>query len=110
MASKSDTGLTTLTYQILISLADANRHGYGIIKEIEERAGEGGAPTTGALYLALQRMEAAGLVKADVEAPEDADARRRYYAITPDGREAARLESLRLGAMVAQARAKKLVG
>ena len=58
---------TPLTYQILLALADADRHGYGIIKEIEERAAAA-APSTGALYLALQRMEGNGLI-ADAPAP-----------------------------------------
>ena len=84
--------LTPLTYQILVALADADRHGYGIIKEIEGRAGEKAAPSTGALYLALQRMEGAGLIE-DTEAPAEAeDARRRYYRITKRGREAAEAE------------------
>ena len=53
--------MTPLTYEILLALADADRHGYGIIKEIEGREGEGVAPSTGALYLALQRIDASGV-------------------------------------------------
>ena len=49
-------GITPLTYQILLSLADGDGHGYGIIKEIEQRSGSTSAPSTGALYLVLQRM------------------------------------------------------
>ena len=48
--------MTPLTYQILLALADASRHGYGIIKELEARLGSSAVPSTGALYLALQRM------------------------------------------------------
>lgn len=102
--------ITPLTYQILLALADADRHGYGIIKEIEERAGARSAPTTGALYLALQRMESGGLIR---EAPSRAragdDARRRYYRITRAGRAAAESESARLAALVGAARRKKLL-
>lgn len=36
-------GLTPLTYQILLALADGDRHGYGIIKEIEQRSGSSSA-------------------------------------------------------------------
>ena len=110
MAAKNEQALTTLTYQILIALADENRHGYGIIKEIEGRDGAGAAPTTGALYLALQRMESSGLIEADVGSPPGADARRRYYALTQRGREAARHEAHRLASLVDWARAKDVVG
>jgi DNA-binding PadR family transcriptional regulator len=100
---------TPLTYQILLALADRSRHGYGIIKEIEDRGGEGAAPSTGALYLALQRMEGDGLIE-EAEAPdEDADARRRYYRMTRKGRETAELESARLVELVDAARSKRLL-
>jgi DNA-binding PadR family transcriptional regulator len=101
--------MTALTYQILVALADDDRHGYGIIKEIEGRAGEGSAPSTGALYLALQRMESTGLVEEADRPKRGDDARRRYYRITRLGREAAVEESERLAALVSAARAKKLL-
>ncbi len=103
-------GMTPLTYQILLSLADGDRHGYGIIKEIEERSGENSAPSTGALYLALQRMGADGLIE-DAQRPAAGDdARRRYYRITRAGREGAESESERLAILVATARQKQLIG
>ncbi len=107
---RSRSGPTPLTYQILLALADADRHGYGIIKEIEER-GAGSPPSTGALYLALQRMEADGLI-ADAPPPTDnasEDARRRYYRITSVGLDMAEAESRRLVSLVAAARSKNLL-
>lgn len=102
--------LTPLTYQILLALADEDRHGYGIIKEIEERLGEGSAPSTGALYLALQRMAGEGLIGEATGRPRRGDdARRRYYRITATGREAAEEESARLAALVRLAKRKKLL-
>ena len=101
--------LTPLTYQILMALADEDRHGYGIIKEIEAQLGPGAAPSTGALYLALQRMESDGLVTESAYV-SDEDARRRYYRLTRSGRTAARAESARLVALVRVARQKKLLG
>jgi len=99
---------TPLTFEILLALADADRHGYGIIKEIEARGGD--APSTGAMYLALQRMEGEGLIATLPEPPADTDdARRRYYRITARGREEAELESLRLAELVATARAKNVL-
>lgn len=108
--NRDQSGLTNLTYQILVALADAERHGYGIIKEIEARSGPASAPSTGALYLALQRMEADGLIAALEHGPEGADRRRRYYGLTGPGKQAAARESARLAALVDQARAKGLVG
>jgi DNA-binding PadR family transcriptional regulator len=106
--------LTPLTYTILVALADAPRHGYGIIKEIEARTGVGTAPSTGALYLALQRMEAQGLIEESRKPPRRVDsagedARRRYWSLTREGREAARVESRRLAAVLAAARKKDLL-
>ena len=98
--------ITPLTYEILLALADEDRHGYGIIKEIEGRGGP--APSTGAMYLALHRMQADGLVR-EVPAPADSDARRRYYRISGEGRVAAERESERLTRLVEAARAKKLL-
>jgi DNA-binding PadR family transcriptional regulator len=101
--------MTPLTYRILLALADASRHGYGIIKEIELHDGADSAPSTGAMYLALQRMESDGLIEG-VSSPADAeDGRRRYYGLTSAGRSAAESQSARLAALVATARAKKLL-
>ena len=100
--------MTPLTFQILLALADEARHGYGVIKEIEERAGSGAAPSTGALYLALQRMEATGLIE-DAKKADSGDARRRYYRLTRKGREHAEAESMRLVDLVRSAREKNLL-
>lgn len=102
--------VTPLTYQILLALADGDRHGYGIIKEIEERAGVSAAPSTGALYLALQRMEASGAIaKSEVRPERDDDSRRRYYRLTEAGRVLAEEESKRMAALVRSAREKNLL-
>ena len=101
--------LTPLSYQILLALAGSPLHGYGIIKEIEDRDGAGAAPSTGALYLALQRMEREGLI-GEAEAPgAEVDARRRYYRLTPAGRGVAEAESVRLAGLVAAARSRELL-
>lgn len=99
--------VTPLTYQILLALADGHRHGYGIMKEIESCCGT--APSTGAVYLAIQRMQIAGLVDDAPAPPDNADARRRYCRITDLGRRTAEAESERLARMVSAARAKQLL-
>ena len=101
--------MTPLTFQILLALADQNRHGYKIIKEIEERSGGPSAPSTGALYLALRRMSSEGLIGEAPDRPEAGDARRRYYRLTRLGRQRAEEESTRLAELVAAARNKNLL-
>ena len=65
---------------ILTSLADSPKHGYALIKDVEEFAGvKLGA---GTLYGALGMLEKAGLVEA-----LPAEERRRPYQITAAGRE-----------------------
>lgn len=102
--------VTPLTYQVLLALASQDCHGYGIIKEIEAQTGESSAPSTGALYLALQRMESEGLIEEAIRRPSRGDdARRRYYRLTRRGREVAKAESARLAALVAAARRQNLL-
>lgn len=101
--------LTPLSFQVLVALADCPRHGYGILKEIEERTGEPFASSTGTLYLALQRLEEEGAIE-PTTAPASGDARRRYYRLTAAGREAAASEAARLTRLLAVARDKRLFG
>jgi len=68
---------------ILASLLGGAKHGYALIKDIEEIAGTTLGP--GTLYGALTRLERQGLVEA-----MPAEDRRRPYRITPSGAEAAR--------------------
>jgi DNA-binding PadR family transcriptional regulator len=98
--------LTPLSFQILVALADEPRHGYGIIKEIEEATGERLKSSTGTLYLAIERLEQEGLI----EEEPSSDARRRYYRLTPLGRSVAAAETKRLATLLGVARSKKLVG
>ena len=102
-------GLTTLTYQILLALAEGPCHGYAILKEIEERGGLEALPSTGALYTALSRLESAQHITEAEPPASETDPRRRYYAITPSGQAVAKSESRRLAAMVAVARERRLL-
>ena len=101
---------TPLSHAILLALADQDRHGYAILKEIE-RQSEGRLRTgTGTLYAALQRLTDDGLI---AEAPESAepddDPRRRYYRLTAEGRSEAAEETRRLARLVQVAGEKNLV-
>lgn len=97
--------LTPITYHVLLALARAPLHGYGILKSMEERSGGRVSPSTGSLYLALQRMGEEGLIEEapEPEAEEGGDARRRYYRLTSLGREVAREETARLADLVGAA-------
>lgn len=101
--------LTPLSFQILVALADGARHGYGIIKEIEQATGEPMKSSTGTIYLAIERLEQEGLLEEDRRRNE-ADSRRRYYRLTSLGRDTAAAEAKRLATLLGVARGKKLVG
>ena len=102
---------TALSHAILLALADADRHGYGIIKEVTRQTEGALRPGTGTLYTALQRLQDEGLIGESSRSPEpDEDRRRKYYRITPAGRALARTETLRLMRLVTVAREKDLLG
>ena len=105
------TPLRPVEFEILLVLAGGEAHGYGIIKEAEERSGGESRIETGTLYRALRRLTSIGLVKPTDRrpAPESDDERRRYFAITPFGKEVAAAEARRLAAQVDMARARALL-
>ena len=92
--------LTPLSLQILLSLGTTPLHGYGILKAIDERTDGNETPSTGALYLALQRLEEEGRIRPCADPPTDADARRKYWEITPEGLRAVRGELDRMEALL----------
>jgi DNA-binding PadR family transcriptional regulator len=97
--------MSPVEFHILLSLAMGERHGYGIIQDIEAR-GETAVPDVGTMYRALARMLENGLIKAAARrlAPEVGDERRNYYRITDAGWRAARAEARRLEALMRAAR------
>ena len=102
--------LSPLSFHVLVALADGERHGYGIIKEIEARSDGQMRPGAGTLYAAVQRLQDGGVIE-ECDAPhgsEDTDARRRYYRLTTFGRRVARAEALRLARLLDVARAKAI--
>ncbi len=102
-----DWRLSELGFHVLLALGDGPSHGYAIGKDIEERSGGRLDPTTGALYQALGRLTADGLI-ASVDGPGNVDARRKYFSLTSQGRGAAAAEARRLDALVRAARKRKL--
>lgn len=98
-------------FQILLALADAERHGYGIMQEVSARSGGLVRLGPGTLYGAIKRMLASGLIEESDRRPDvDDDQRRRcYYRLTRVGRSAAVEEAERLAKLVRVAQAKRLV-
>ncbi|HEX9676968.1 MAG TPA: PadR family transcriptional regulator [Anaerolineales bacterium] len=101
--------LSSAMFYILLSLADGQKHGYGIMREVEQRQAVVLGP--GTLYGAIKRMLEAGLIGEAEERPDPRldDQRRRYYRLTPAGHAAAVAEATRLEGLVSQARAKQLL-
>lgn len=95
--------LPHLAFHVLMALSDADRHGWAIVRRIEELTEGMWSPSAGSLYLSMVRLEKRGLI-AEIEAPEkDTDARRRYYTLSPLGRRVLDLELRRLASLVRHA-------
>src|SRR6478672_9891465 len=80
--------LTPASLQVLIALADGEKHGYAIIKEVARRTDGKVRIGAGTLYAVLKRFVDGGLVAESEERPDPAldDERRRYYVLTSRGR------------------------
>jgi len=103
--------LTPVAFDILLSLADGEQHGYSIMRAVQERTGGAVEFHAGTLYRALNRLLSQGLIVEldDRPAPELDDQRRRYYRMTPLGAQVLRAEARRLESQVLAARARHLL-
>ena len=103
--------LSPAVFHVLLALADAERHGYGIIKEVEARTEGRVRLGPGTLYGSVKRMLEEGLIEESDERPDSEldDERRRYYRLTGFGRRVASAEAERLNGLVDAARAKRLL-
>jgi DNA-binding PadR family transcriptional regulator len=104
--------LTPPMFQVLVALADGEKHGYAIIKEVARRSGGKVRLRAGTLYTVIRRFAADGLIQETDERPDPAldDERRRYYRLTERGRAVAVAEAQRLEETLAQARGKLAFG
>jgi DNA-binding PadR family transcriptional regulator len=107
--------LTPMEFEILLSLADGDRHGYAILQDIAARSDGAVVARPGTLYRAVSRLLQTGLIEEVDAAPRSkrsgnhVDERRRYYSLTPDGRRVAEAEAQRLARQVRAARSRKLL-
>jgi len=102
--------LTPPMFQVLLALADGEKHGYAILKEVETRTSGSVILSTGTLYAIIKRLLTDGIVEEIGSRIDDDDERRRYYRLTTFGRKVATAEAARLSDLVASARRKKLIG
>jgi DNA-binding PadR family transcriptional regulator len=103
--------LPSAAFQIMLSLADNDLHGYEIMRRVEEHTGGRTRMGPGTLYSSIRALLDAGFI-AEVTSGSDEDLnddRRRYYRLTAAGRKAAREEAERLADMLRVARAKKIL-
>jgi DNA-binding PadR family transcriptional regulator len=99
-------------FQILLALADGDRHGYGIMREIEAASQGAVRLGPGTLYGTIKRMLRAELIEKSATRPaprDDDDRRRSYYGLTQKGRTVVTQESERLAALVHVAETKRVL-
>ena len=104
--------LGDVSFHILLALADGERHGYALMREIGEQSGGTLRVGPATLYRTIARLLDDGLIAETDDRPDPAldDARRRYYRLTRFGRQVAEAETHRLARLVESARARRLVG
>ena len=103
--------LKTQWFHILLSLAGEEQHGYGIMQQVLERTMGKVRLWPATLYGSIKRLIEADLIEESNRrpAPEVDDARRRYYRLTPMGREVLDAECERLQELVRAIQTKRAV-
>jgi DNA-binding PadR family transcriptional regulator len=102
--------LKPIVFQVLLALSDGERHGWSLVRDVQQRGGFGRL-MPGNFYRTLRGMLAEGLIDESPHRPdeEDDDERRRYFRVTARGQSVAAAEARRLEAAVLEARAKRLL-
>ena len=110
MATRTGSPLTPAVLHILLALSTEERHGYGIMKQVERESQGRVKMGPGTLYGSLGRMMAAGLIREGDRKVDPAmdDERRIYYALTGIGQKALAAELDRYRDVVAVATEKRL--
>ena len=100
--------LTPVALNVLLALADGERHGYGIMLEVRERTSGRVRLGPGTLYGAIKRLKEGGVIEESGQRPDSGvhDERRRYYRLTGFGGEVLAAEVERLDDLVRAARRK----
>ena len=103
--------LTPALFHVLLALADGEKHGYAILKEVERATDSKVQLSTGTLYGIIKRLLEAGMIEQPGKRPSarNDDPRRRYYRLTAFGRQVAMAEAERMEEVLFMARAKRLL-
>ena len=103
--------LTPVAFEILLALADGERHGYSILQEVDHRSGGAVSLHAGTVYRALARLLESELIEELNHAPDPKrdDERRRYYRLTARGIAVAKSEIVRLEGQLTAARSRRLL-
>ena len=104
--------LTPAVFHVLLALADGEKHGYVISKEIARRTNNEVRLSAGTLYGIIKRLLEDGFIEESDERPDFSldDERRRYYRLTKQGVALAEAEAERMERVLAMARAKRVLG
>jgi DNA-binding PadR family transcriptional regulator len=107
--------VTPAVFALLLALVDGDRHGYALMRDVEELTGGAVRMGPGTLYRSLQRMRVDGLVEElagaiDDELSDRRAERRRVYRLTAAGRRALEDEARRLARLVDAAEGKGVLG
>lgn len=103
--------LTPAMFQVLLALGDGEKHGYAILKEMEDQTGGEVRLSTGTLYAIIKRLLTEGVIQECRNRPPQAedDQRRRYYRLTTSGRQVAIEEAQRMERLIETAREKRFL-
>ena len=96
-------------FQILLALAEGERHGLGIMQDVLDRSGGRIRLWPGMLYRTLQRLSRAGLIAEAVADRAPEPGRPRYFRLTAAGRKACTQEAHRLADLLDVARARRVL-
>ena len=101
--------LPTAHLHILLALADGEKHGYAVMREVESMTDGEVTMGPGTLYGAVKKMLNAGLIEETDQRPDPEmdDERRRYYRVTGLGAKVLQAETARLERLVETAHAKQ---
>jgi DNA-binding PadR family transcriptional regulator len=103
--------LPSAAFQILLSLADQDLHGYGIMRQVAEQTDGRMRLGPGTLYSSIQSLLEEKFIE-ELDPREDmklGEERRRYYRLTSAGRKLARSEADRLAGLLRVARSRKIL-
>lgn len=97
--------LKPVDFHILLVLTEGDLHGYGMVKAIEEHSGGTIRLEPGNLYRYIRRLVDEGMVAPAARQRAEGEERRRYYTVTPTGRDVLAAEADRMRVLAAAAEA-----